>query len=151
MGFFSPPMCSIFTPIQCFFWLEAGGEGSYPSCSTGPGGTGGGQPFGFILPMAFPRVLCRKHHPQRWDQRGFGRETMGFSCECVDAWGVGLVCFSFGKRRTTVPHASASRSERHRRRQGAGTTLSLCPTGVTIPAVPCLCELVHMCIIFLYR
>lgn len=55
--------------------------------------------------------------------------------------GVGLVCFSFGKRRTTVPHASASRSERHRRREGTGATLSPCPTGVTVLAVPCLCEL----------
>lgn len=129
-----------------FFWLEAGGEGSHPSLQHWAGGLEVDSSFPWLSPLSrVGNTIPRDGIGEVW-----GRNDDYF-CECVDVWGVGLVCFSFGKRRTTVPCASASCSERHRRREGAGATLSPCPTGVTVLAVPCLCELVHMCIIFLYR
>lgn len=144
--FSSPPTCSIFsTPISYFFGWRQEVKAATPPCSTGLGDWRWIHPSpGF--PQCPVNTIPRDGIGEVW-----GRNDDYFFCECVDVWGVGLVCFSFGKRRTTVPRASASCSERHRRREGAGATLSPCPTGVTVLAVPCLCELVHMCIIFLYR
>lgn len=60
-------------------------------------------------------------------ERFGGEMIVWWGCVCV--LGVDLVCFSFGKRWTTVPDASALCSERHRRREGAGATLTPVPRG----------------------
>lgn len=44
---------------------------------------GDGQPFGFILPIAFLNLLCRKQHPYSWEQRGLGRNDVFFWCVYV--------------------------------------------------------------------
>lgn len=62
-------------------------------------GTGVGQPFGFILPMAFPSILNKgAPSPELGAERLRWRNAI--FCESrVCVLGVGLVCFfSFGKR-----------------------------------------------------
>lgn len=149
-------MCSIFSmPISCFFGCMAEVKAAKPCCSAGLRDWRWATLCFPILPMTFPNPLGRKQHPYRWEQRNLRRNdehafpkkgwtlavpsNLGFSdlfsfFSYVWFFGEGLVCSSFGKRRTTVPSASASCSqsacsEQHRRREGAGTTLGPYLTG----------------------
>lgn len=132
-----------------FFLLEAGGEGSPPSCSTRLGNWGWATLWihpshGIPQCPVLGNTIPRDGIGEVWWRNDL--------CECVHVLGVGLVCFFFLWEK--VNH-SASRF---------GLALGAAPTagglrghaqpvshGVTVLAVPCLCQLVHMCIIVLYR